>query len=158
MMRSQHLQYVSFEVFYHQERIYGGSVGLIYDSPNNQPKLSSDIDVNSTEKTSPQFAAPKPWELAVRPIPSSNAFVLTPPSSSALQEDHPRYDIAFNSQRRRASLIKDRFVLRTLILLLLQMAKADAQSIQPRIASMTHLGLQAWVFMEERPNLQHRLQ
>ncbi|KAL8880519.1 MAG: hypothetical protein Q9198_002092 [Flavoplaca austrocitrina] len=141
MMRSQHLHPLSFEVFHNADHIYSGSIGLHYETS------TSILPINGSS-ASPR-SVQKPSSLAVIPTTSTNNVLLSSPPGVA---DQPRYDISFTLTRQRASVIQDRYVLRALILLLLQMGKADAISIQPRIA-ITRRDLQAWVFMEQiRPS------
>ena len=137
IMRSQYLHALSFEVFDNADHIYSGSIGLLHE--RSSPRLP----INSSS-ASPRSVR-KPPSLAVIPTKSTNNVLLSSPPEVA---DQPQYDLSFTLTRLRASVIQDRYVLPALILLLLQMGKADAASIQPRIA-ITRRDLQAWVFMEQ---------
>ncbi|KAI4257451.1 MAG: hypothetical protein L6R42_005649 [Xanthoria sp. 1 TBL-2021] len=138
MMRNLHLYPLSFQVFHHAEHIYSGSVRV--ENSNGAP-------ANLPENDSP--LAPRalsiPLPLAGSPTKSPNNFLLR---NISRLEDQPRFDLSFTFIYQQGSLLQDYYILRALIAVLLQLAKADAASTQRRIGT-TRRDLQAWVFMED---------
>ncbi|KAL8733299.1 MAG: hypothetical protein Q9181_003622 [Wetmoreana brouardii] len=136
MLRRRYLRPLPFSVYYHADRLYTGLVTL-KDQPAALDKPTANLSISSR-------AHPPPSSLIMIPV-NSTSVSLKDPSSSV---NSPHYEFFFSFIQSPSSRLSEYRIFEALLATLLQLAKSDPVSVQPRISTGPR-EVQAWVFIEE---------
>ncbi|KAL8768478.1 MAG: hypothetical protein Q9209_005269 [Squamulea sp. 1 TL-2023] len=136
MMQGGYLSGTTFTVHYYARLIYSGS--LIF---NNHDAVIQPSDLNNTFSSTPASAS---TSLEI----SFNASIRTDLQSITPLKDHPHYSLDFAFVPGIRSRIRQLYVFKAFLTLLLQLARSHAASHLSHIA-MAEREQQAWVFMTE---------